>query len=94
MGGNMRRTLLVICLVIFISGCATTAKMNKVSIGMPKNEVIDTMGKPVSTAGIGREELLRYNLYNPYNDSFEEYWVTLIDGKVAKYGRAGDYNND
>jgi len=75
-------------------GCATTSKMNRISLGMTKNEVIKLMGQPSSTAGINEEETLRYNLYNIHNDMYEEYWVVLINGKVYKYGRAGDYENN
>ena len=85
-------TLCLVCLII--AGCATTSKMNKVSIGMTKNEVITIMGNPDSTAGIGREETLRYTLYNASVDMYEEYWVVLQNGKVYKYGRAGDYKNN
>ena len=81
-------------ILIALTGCATTSKMNKVSLGMTKNEVLKLMGNPVSTAGIGTEETLRYNLYNAYSDMYEEYWVVLQNDKVYKYGRAGDYKND
>ena len=81
-------------IMIVLTGCATTGKMNKISIGMSKSEVIDLMGTPASTAGIGREETLRYNLYDTQFDTYSEYWVVLNDGKVYKYGRAGDYKND
>ena len=90
----MRSLIIIMVILIALTGCATTTKMNKVSIGMTKNEVIEIMGKPESTAGIGKEETLRYNLYNVSIDMYEEYWVVLHNGKVYKYGRAGDYKND
>jgi len=90
----MRSLIIIMAILLVLTGCATTAKMNKVSIGMTKSEVIDTMGKPDSSAGIGREETLRYTLYNASIDMYQEYWVVLRNGKVYKYGRAGDYNND
>lgn len=90
----MKGLIIFMVILIAFTGCATTSKMNEVSIGMSKSEVINVLGKPVSSAGIGREETLRYNLYNAYDDYFQEFWVTLVDGKVYKYGRAGDYKND
>jgi hypothetical protein len=88
---KMKRLLVFIVILISLAGCATTARINKISIGMTKSEVIDIMGNPSSTSGIGKEEGLRYNLYNPSRDIYEEHWVTLLNGNVVKFGRAGDY---
>lgn len=90
----MKNLITLMIVIITFIGCATTSKMNRISLGMTKNEVIKLMGQPSSTAGIDEEETLRYNLYNTYRDMHEEYWIVLINGKVYKYGKAGDYKND
>lgn len=92
----MRRTISLFTLMILIGGCATAQKMNNVSLGMNKAEVIKAMGRPSSTKAIGNEETLEYMLSATSNDDFNgiynQYWITLQDGRVVSYGRAGDYD--
>ncbi len=97
---NLMKTLyaLILANVMVIAGCATAHKMNRLSLGMTKQEVISVMGRPTSTASPGKgQEILRYNLSATGEDAFEgitdEYFVTLIDGKVDSYGRIGDFDS-
>ena len=61
---------------------------------MTKQEVIKVMGNPSSTKADEGVEVLEYNLYRDLNNYYiEPYWVTLKDGKVVRYGRAGDFGS-
>ena len=70
----MKITYLLI-LVVFLAGCATTPeKMNRLSVGMTKSEVLDAMGKPSSTASPGKGvEFLRYREFYSGGDYYITY---------------------
>lgn len=81
-----------------ITACATAPKMNRLYVGMTKQEVISVMGPPASTAAPGNGvELLRYRLSPTHDHAFygitEEYFVGCVNGKVRSYGRMGDFNS-
>ncbi len=53
-------TLLLLVSLLTFAGCATAPKMNRLNVGMTKQEVISAMGKPASTAAPGNGvEILR-----------------------------------
>ena len=88
--------LMAILFALAISGCATPTakKMNALSLGMTKAEVIQVMGEPASTSAAGGREILVYNL-SPNDDVAQyrvtlEYWVALVGGKVVSYGTPRD----
>lgn len=89
------KRIFVLFLCLGLMGCATASLMNRVSLGMTKDEAIRAMGRQPSTAKANTDgtEILEYILYNSYNGLYEQYWVTLKDGKVAQFGRAGDFGN-
>lgn len=90
----MKITYLLI-LVVFLVGCATptSRKMNRLSVGMTKSEVLDAMGRPSSTSAPGKGfEFLRYRLSPPRSVPYE-YFVRLVDGRVDSYGRMGDFDS-
>jgi len=81
-----------------LAGCATAHKMNNLSVGMTKQEVISTMGRPSSTASPGGgQEVLRYHLSATDDDAYDgrtnEYYIRLINGRVESYGRMGDFDS-
>ena len=86
--------VLLVCLGL-LAGCATASLMNRVSLGMTKEGAIKAIGRKPSTikANSDGTEILEYILYNTYNTLYEQYWVTLKDGKVVQFGRAGDFGN-
>ena len=89
---------LILASVMVIAGCATAHKMNRLSLGMTKQEVISVMGRPTSTASPGKgQEILRYNLSATADDAYygitDEYYVRLINGIVNSYGRMGDFDS-
>ena len=84
-------TLLLV--VILSSGCATPQKMNDLSIGMTKGQVIELLGQPHSTSGKGNVQYLNYRLYDINDPPEQPYFVCLVDGKVESYGRLGDLDS-
>jgi outer membrane protein assembly factor BamE (lipoprotein component of BamABCDE complex) len=92
----MKRWLIFILCLGFI-GCATAGKMNLVSLGMTKSEVISTMGKPVSTSATDGTEYLNYRFSETSDDDFmgraTPYYVCIRDGKVISFGRMGDFDS-
>lgn|SRR5574337_887551 len=94
----MRKLVLTLILLTILSGCATTGKMNRVSLGMTKQDVISAMGNPDSTSANGEVEYLTYSLYRGFFDRnygnwSDNYFVRLKDGKVDSYGRVGDFDS-
>jgi hypothetical protein len=83
---------LLLTTTLLLVGCATAPKMNKLSLGMTKPEVISIMGTPDSTsAPVGGVEILNYKL-SPKGGPFmnlvtEDYFVKLVSGKVDSYGK-------
>jgi outer membrane protein assembly factor BamE (lipoprotein component of BamABCDE complex) len=81
---------------LLIAGCATSHKINRVSLGMTKAQVIQAMGDPVSTSASDGIEGLRYHLYDNQQAVFQksptEYWIYFNGGRVVKYGKAGDFD--
>lgn len=70
--------------ILMVSGCATTSELRKLSIGMDKKEVIDILGKPISTRAStrpsGMVEIWDYKFaknvlgFPPVRDT---YWIFL-----------------
>lgn len=92
----MKKTL-VLLLCLGLCGCATAYKINSISLGMSKEDVIKTMGKPVSTSATEGTEYLNYRLSETGDADFygitTPYYVCIRDGKVISYGRTGDFDS-
>ena len=59
---------------------------------MTKEEVISAMGNPRSTASPGGGvEVLRF--YLEYEFFLQEFFIKFENGKVASYGRMGDFDS-
>jgi outer membrane protein assembly factor BamE (lipoprotein component of BamABCDE complex) len=93
----MKQVLLVVLSAVLLCGCATAPKMNRLSVGMTKDEVIHIMGNPASVAASGGVEFLRYELSATHQQAeynvTEEYYVRLVDGRVDSYGKMGDFDS-
>lgn len=97
--------MLLLASVVILAGCASpTSKMNRLSIGMTKKEVVATLGEPTSTAAPGNGvEIFRYDLSSTISTIYlarhgiaaepQDYFVRMIDGKVDSYGKVGDFNS-
>lgn len=89
-----RLLLLLFILVVVTSGCATANKLNNVSLGMSKQEVISELGPPVSTSAKEGVEYLKYFFVEKdVRDGKTPYYVRLVNGKVESYGRVGDFDS-
>ena len=87
--------------LIFLTGCqatiyGTASDFAKISIGMTKAEVIQTIGSPVSVSADGDkdEEYLIYKRMKHAISAWPRtYSVTLREGKVVKYGEQYEEKN-
>ena len=88
------KNLCLVLLLALLVGCATAGRINTISLGMSKQEVVKIMGPPVSTSATHGVEYLRYLLTEI--DAFSPdtpYFVRIVDGKVDAYGRVGDFDS-
>ncbi len=65
---------------------------------MTKEQVIQVMGKPISTSAKGQGwEYLNFALSETSDDAFygrtTPYYVRLVNGKVESFGRQGDFDS-
>ena len=79
--------LLAGCLVGCASGGLKSDKLMLLKQGMTRQEVIAQLGSPKSIATQGNEEGLTYSIQYPDYNYPTDYWVVLVDGKVVRYGR-------
>lgn len=86
---------LVASAVFLLAGCVWSAeRMNQLSVGMTKAQVIDAIGSPRSSSAQGGVEYLNYVFTEQYGIARpQDYFVRLIDGKVESYGKKGDFNS-
>jgi hypothetical protein len=92
---------LMLAALIALTGCwgATAPKMNRLSVGMTKQEVVSVMGRPDSTSTLDNGvELLHYKL-SPQGGPFmnlvtDEYAVKMVNGKVVSYGKMSELKSD
>ena len=89
----MKRIMCLLIVMVMVGGCATIQRMDRLRLGMSKEEVIKILGKPSTTKTESTKETLGYEL-SPTWDSFwsekEAYCVVLENGKVTKYCRISD----
>ena len=84
----MRKLILA---VFFLSACASSNRLNRLSLGMDKSEVLKIMGSPTATSAHEKTEYLTYDLIRP-GVGLWPYFVRLKEGKVDAYGMVGDFN--
>ena len=106
----MRLIAPVFLSIALLAGCATaeSRKMNQVSLGMTKQQVIEVLGPPLSTSAKSGVEYLNYRFAEPgrradalsdamkglpRTDPTTPYYVRLIEGRVESYGRLGDFDS-
>jgi hypothetical protein len=88
---SMSRWVVFLIITGLIWGCAGTAtKLDKIQLGMTRDEVIQVMGRPTHVSA--RENVVFLN-YRLRSQSFftDEYFVRLMEGKVDLFGRRGDF---
>ena len=88
-------------LFMLLTGCqamiyGTASDFEKISLGMSKAQVIQTLGSPVSVSADGdkgEEYLIYKRMKHAISEWPRTYSVTLRDGKVVKYGEQYDEKN-
>ena len=86
---------------MLLTGCqamiyGTASDFEKISLGMSKAQVIQTLGSPVSVSADGdkgEEYLIYKRMKHAISEWPRTYSVTLRDGKVVKYGEQYDEKN-
>jgi hypothetical protein len=88
---QLMQRLLLLLLCAGLAGCVSMSKrLDKVKIGMSREEVIRIMGKPESTMQSLQGEILRYELTESINDWMPAtYYIYIANGKVKQFGRMG-----
>lgn len=97
-------SLLRIVLALFVFGTlgcqamiyGTADSFDKLKLGMTKEDVVKTLGKPVSVSADGdkNEEYLIYKkMKHAVSEWPRTYQVTLRDGKVVKWGEQYEEKN-
>lgn len=75
----------------------TADQLNKLSIGMTRQEVIQALGEPKSTSSKGDLEYLQYRWVKTViaaDGNFpEDYFVAVKNGRVLSYGKKGDFDS-
>ena len=86
----MQRLLLVLSLIWVVGCVSTTKRLDKIKVGMSREQVISLMGKPESTMQSLQGEILRYELNESINDWYPApYYIYIVNGKVKHLGRMG-----
>lgn len=98
---SLVRCLFAAVLAFALTGCMTSSssRLNYLSVGMTKADVLQVMGDPDSVAAKDGAEYLSYTLRTETSltrntwgyQSF--YFVRLMNGKVDSYGRIGDFDS-
>ena len=94
----MKKLIIFILFSVLLGSCATAtvSKMNNVGVGMTKREVLDTMGKPNTSAAKDGAEYLIYYLYETDFAAFSslksDYFIRLVNGVVKSYGKVGYFD--
>ncbi|HYE30137.1 MAG TPA: outer membrane protein assembly factor BamE [Methylomirabilota bacterium] len=85
--------LLALAAIALLAGCASrSTKMNKLVLGMPREDVVRIMGKPHAVSAQGHVEYLTYNLVNRGGGDMQPYTVRLINDRVEAFGEKSDFS--
>jgi hypothetical protein len=96
----IRRAALAAC-ALSLTGCqalvyGTASDFDKLSLGMSRQQVIEALGRPVSSgadADKGEEYLIYKRMKHAISEWPRTYQVTLRGGKVVRYGEQYDEKN-
>ncbi|MCA6080334.1 MAG: outer membrane protein assembly factor BamE [Endomicrobium sp.] len=92
----MKKLIILILFLVLLGSCATVGRMNDVSVGMTKKEVLNTMGKPNTSAAKDGAEYLIYYLYETNRAASyclkSDYFIRLVNGIVKSYGKVGYFD--
>lgn len=88
--------------IIFLMSCAIYKKadLSLISIGMSKQQVIQTLGKkPDNLIGAkqypeGTLEVLQYTEADLWSGMEQRYWLYFWNNNLAQWGRPGDWQQE
>lgn len=84
---SMTKLCTFVGLAVLLVGCATSAKrMNELTPGMSKAQVIQILDEPDSTSMTNGHEVLRFRLKPGLLDDPTTYLVFFKDGRVTEFG--------
>jgi hypothetical protein len=87
----MKRMCMWLLAAVMILGCAGAGKMNQVQLGMTKDQVVEVLGKPVSSSAEEDTTFLKYKFFSK-GIFLDAYYVKLKNGKVEAFGNVGDFS--
>jgi outer membrane protein assembly factor BamE (lipoprotein component of BamABCDE complex) len=95
------RFLLPLLVICSVSGCVLTPtahKMDRLELGMSRQDVIGALGRPVSKGADPSGETLYYRFSETGADEINgiasAFFVKIVDGKVEAFGRVNDSSAD
>jgi starvation-inducible outer membrane lipoprotein len=99
---NRKMLFLVILSIFILSGCVTsTRRLNSISLGMSKQEIIKELGQPAAFRGAFKDEsgknleAYEYVLCKPSADKIicwdTSYLLWFSDGKLTRWGEVNDW---
>jgi SmpA / OmlA family len=83
-------------LTAILTGCVSYPNyslLNKLSVGMNKQEAVRILGEPSSSAAQGNSEYLRYTMADYGLGNFKRCFVRIQNGKVESFGEVGDFDS-
>jgi outer membrane protein assembly factor BamE (lipoprotein component of BamABCDE complex) len=95
----MRLLLWPTLAVCGLSGCAVLAtptanKMDRLNIGMSREDVVQALGRPVSKGADATAETLYYRFSETRSEAVNgiatPFFVKIAEGKVSSFGRIND----
>lgn len=91
---------IILLSLIVIAGCATSAELRKLSVGMDKKSVADILGEPITTRATTRAtgliEVWDYTFaksvigFPPFRD---KYYLFFKDSKLVQWGEENDWGS-
>ena len=94
---------LIILLVILSTsfGCRppATDQINRLSVGMSKQQVESILGEPEYTSAKANMVMLHYSLRKKpsrlqlFENPLSDYYVRLVNGRVESFGKLGDFDS-
>ena len=101
-GDSMRATscVLIAALMMSLAGCGAAvdgvnlytsstnrSSLNKLEVGMSREQVLAIMGDPYKREAVGRNEFLLYRTETYGNDDSTYTPIVLVNGRVTGWGR-------
>jgi len=97
MNASIRRVTLLAAACVaaaWVAGCASSsARLNQLSLGMSREEVVKTLGRPHAVSAQGDVEFLTYNLINKGVGDMKEFVVRLQKGSVESFGERVNFGS-